>query len=241
MTPDYSELINISGISYPLIGVYDVSDTVPFEPVKSDGHCIFEHFSAWCSGQGTIINAETASSLACPGAGYWMNGIETVPREMVAEMLAGKEGLKASPELMCQWLEKAPPRTARNGSIVISPLKTDQYDNLKTVTFFVTPDQFSMLLTGADYLNPNPDQSAVIAPTGSGCGQLLTMFSDLDAPAAIIGATDMAMRKYLPDNILAFTVTRPMFEQLCSLDKESFLYKTFWNDLKEARASTQGG
>jgi hypothetical protein len=64
---------------------------------------------------------------------------------------------------------------------------------------------------------------------------LVSLFKDLDEPQAIIGATDMAMRKYLPPDILAFTVTRPMFEQLCSLDSKSYLEKRFLSDLKKAR------
>lgn len=54
-------------------------------------------------------------------------------------------------------------------------------------------------------------------------------------PQAIIGATDIAMRQHLPPDILAFTVTKPMFEQLCALDTRSFLHKPFWRNLRKAR------
>jgi hypothetical protein len=50
-----------------------------------------------------------------------------------------------------------------------------------------------------------------------------------------MGATDIAMRRHLPPDILAFTVTKAMFRQLCELGEESFLYKPFWGDLKKAR------
>jgi hypothetical protein len=59
----------------------------------------------------------------------------------------------------------------------------------------------------------------------------------LSIPQAIIGATDIAMRRYLPPDTLAFTVTRPMFEQLCALDEQSFLHKPFWERLRGARES----
>ncbi len=158
-----------------------------------------------------------------------------MPRKDVAHYLAGIEGLKASPDVMCRWLENVPPYKVQNKSIVISTLREDQYKYLKTVTFFINPDQLALLLTGAEYLNTSPDQCPVIVPYGSGCGQLLAMFPKLDESKALVGATDIAMRKHLPQNILAFTVTKLMFEQLCGLDENSFLHKTFWNDLKQAR------
>ena len=33
----------------------------------------------------------------------------------------------------------------------------------------------------------------------------------------------------------AFTVTVPMYRQLCALDEKSFLHKPFWRNLQRAR------
>jgi hypothetical protein len=43
------------------------------------------------------------------------------------------------------------------------------------------------------------------------------------------------MRKFLPPDIMAFTVTKPLYQRLCSLDEKSFLDKSFWKDLMKAR------
>ena len=43
------------------------------------------------------------------------------------------------------------------------------------------------------------------------------------------------MRRYIDPDLIAFTVTRPMYEQLCGLGAESFLYKPFWKNLMKAR------
>ncbi len=230
-----SALLEIAGISRPLVATYDVPDAKPFEPFTEPGQCIFESYDRWLKGQSTRIDSENAAAFGCPGAGYWLCGIETMPKEDVAGYLAGQEGLKASPDTMCRWLENHPPHRLENQALVISQLKDDQHAFLKTVTFFVDPDQLALLLTGAEYLNAAPDKEFVMAPYGSGCGQLLPIFRNLDAPRAAIGATDIAARKYLPQDILAFTVTTPMFEQLCRLDENSFLHKSFWNDLKRSR------
>lgn len=42
--------------------------------------------------------------------------------------------------------------------------------------------------------------------------------------------------EFLKADILAVTVTKPMFEQLCGLDENSFLHKSLWDVLKQARA-----
>jgi hypothetical protein len=94
-------------------------------------------------------------------------------------------------------------------------------------------------MIGAQYFQTPEDATPVIAPFGAGCMQMVSLFKDLNAAQAMIGATDMAMRKYLPADILAFTVTKPMFEKLCKLDDNSFLNKSFIRDLKRARNISQ--
>ena len=75
----------------------------------------------------------------------------------------------------------------------------------------------------------------MIAPFGSGCMQMVGVFKDLGAPQAAIGSTDIAMRQYIPPDILAFTVTKPMYERLASLEERSFLTKPFWKRLMKSR------
>ena len=95
------------------------------------------------------------------------------------------------------------------------------------------------LVNGAQYYHAPGDPEPVLAKFGSGCMQLLPLFKDLSIPQAMIGGTDMAMRKYLPPNLLNFTVTKPMFESLCRLDEDSFLEKSFIRELKRSRNSMQ--
>ena len=160
---------------------------------------------------------------------------ETRSREDFIEFLVDEEGLKASHELMNKWLDHSKPYKPVNPNILIGPLKAEQYEHLKTITFYVNPDQLSVLMLGAQYNNAPGDLPVVIAPFGSGCMELLPLFENLNVPQAIIGATDIAMRQYLPQEILAFTVTKTMFQQLCKLDENSFLYKPFWRDLRKKR------
>lgn len=145
------------------------------------------------------------------------------------------EGLKASHELMDRWLDYSRPYQPEHPHVLIGPLRKEAYATLKTVTLLVNPDQISVLMLGAQYQSAPGDRPPVIAPFGSGCMELLSLFEDLDAPQAIIGAADIAMRQYLPPDLLAFTVTLPMFQQLCELDEKSFLYKPFLERLQKSR------
>ena len=99
--------------------------------------------------------------------------------------------------------------------------------------------ELSALMLGSQYLHAPGAHSPVITPFGSGCMELLASFKNLDVPQSIIGATDIAMRQFLPPNIVAFTVTKPMFKQLCELDEKSFLYKPFWNNLQKSRKNQE--
>jgi hypothetical protein len=118
-------------------------------------------------------------------------------------------------------------------------LRADQYDYLRSVTFYVNADQLAVLVTGSSYYR-RPEEPPVLAPFSSGCGQLASVFADLEAPQAVIGATDQAMRKHLAPGLLAFTVTKPMFELLCRWadDPASSLHNSFLNEVIAARGGS---
>jgi len=244
MVPNPKELLEIAGIKTPLIGFYDVKDTKPFEPLSKPRGCYFSSYKHWLKGESICISINEPS---CPGGGYWVGGVvppwaiktagtDDMPIEVFAKSLNQREGFKASDKLICQWFENLKPYQMENDYVVIGPLKEEQYQYLKTVTFYVNPDQLSLLLLGTEYHNASI-QSPAVTGFASGCGQMAALFGDLDTdvPKAVIGATDIAMREHLPADVLALTVNKPMFKQLCELDENSFLYKHFWKRLKKLR------
>jgi len=239
MQPDSTSLLNIAGITIPLIGFYDTPDPAPFkplvEPEPGKRVCIFSFYDSWLKGDTLRI---TRDNPGCGGAGYWLCAKETRSRDEFVKFLVDGEGLKSSHELMNKWLDYQKPYTQENENILIGPLRESQYEYLKTITFYVNPDQLGLLILGANYNNAPGGSSPVIAPFGAGCMELITLFENMDIPQAAIGATDIAMRRYLPPDIIAFTVTKPMFEQLCELDERSFLYKPFWKNLRKARGAS---
>lgn len=236
MHPDPTYLLEKSGVEFPIIGLYDAPDVSSFEPLvrPAEGRwaCLFMFWENWRRGETLHL---TEANYGCGGAGKYLFGVSTRTRDEYIDFLYGTEGLKASPELMGEWIDQARPYEPRHGNILVGPLRDEQYDHLKTATFFVTPDQLSLFVIGAYYHQGTPVPAKVTAPFASGCGLLGPLFEDLEEPRAMIGATDIAMRKYLPPDILAFTVTKPTYEQLCSLDGRSFLDKAFWRDVRKAR------
>lgn len=234
--PDPSRLTEKIGLKVPLIGFYDSPDTAPFEPLVKPGrtghNCVFAFFKQWLKGKTLHL---TKDHYGCGGAGHWICGIEGRSREDYLDFLVNTEGLKSSFELMDKWLDHSKPYQQENPNILIGPLKKEQYMFLKTITFYVNPDQLSALMIGAEYNASPNDPPAVIAPFGSGCMQMSALFNDMDSPMAIVGATDIAARKYIPHDLLAFTVTKPMFERLCKLDERCFLFKSFWEKLRRIR------
>lgn len=237
MIPRADTFIEKLDLKLPLIGFYDAPDPGPFEPLitpEPRKHtCLFKFFENWIEGNTLHL---TESNFGCGGCGYWIFSRDTRDREDFVHFLTNEEGLKDTTELMERWLENEKPYKPQHPHILVGPLREDLEEYLKTITFLVNPDQLSALIIGAQYFYaPGDPVPPVIASFGSGCMQLLPLFKDLDFPQGIVGATDMAMRQHLPREILAFTVTLPLFRQLTLLDERSFLYKPFLRNLKASR------
>ena len=173
------------------------------------------------------------------GAGHLL-GVDVRPRKEMVEFLCDEEGLRASHELMDLWLDSAKHYQPVHDHLLIGPLRPGQYQYLRTVTFYVNPDQLSVLSVGATYYSRPDDLPPVLARFGSGCMQLTTLFDDLEAPQALVGAMDHAMRIYLEPCVVAFTVTKPMFELLCRWadDPKSSLHAKFLDDLIRRRGGS---
>jgi len=237
MAPHHPEfLLEKLNFSKQLIAVYDAPASTPFYNIvtlKPIGHvCLFTHYKNWMNGKTLKLTDE---NFGCGGCGKWLFSKPGRDRQSYIEFLADDEGLKANHELMGQWFDNSRSYRTKHDSIFVGPYNPTFMEYIKTVTFFVNPDQLSTLIIGAHYFASPSDPKPVSAPFGSGCMELLPLFDPGDHPQAIIGTTDVAMRKYIPADVLAFTVNMPMYENLCSLDETSFLNKPFLEGLKKSR------
>ncbi len=235
--PDLSPLVEALDIRGPVIGFYDAPDPAPFAPlvVPQGRECVFRSVGAWREGKTLHITKE---KHGC-GARHLL-GLDDRSREAMIEFLWGEEGLRATAELMGEWLDSAPRYRPTHEHLLIGPLRPEQYPYLRTATFYVNPDQLAVLAVGASYYHRPVDPPPLVSRFGSGCMQLSCLFDSLDIPQALIGATDHAARSYLEPWLLAFTVTKPMLERLCqwAADPRSSLHTRFTQSLVRARGGS---
>ncbi|MDB4334905.1 DUF169 domain-containing protein [bacterium] len=237
---DATYLLDRLQINIPLIGVYDAPQDADFgsviEPSPYKNTCLFAYFNAWKRGRTLKL---TSTNYGCAANGYWFFGKEKSSKEELVNYWLNEEGWKCSKPLMEDWLSVYPPYQSKNKCIYIGPIKNSMEKYLKSITFFVTPDQLSALVIGANYFSGSDLESPLSLPSGSGCMKLLNLIPQGDVAKAIIGATDLTMRKFIPKDVLAFTVNPAMFEQLCKLDKNSFLGKTLVKELQQVRMDSK--
>jgi hypothetical protein len=235
--PDLSPLLRGLAITHPVIGFYDAPDPTPFVPlVEPRGReCVFHYRRAWCEGKTLHLTKE---KHGC-GASHLL-GVDVRPREEMIDFLWGEEGLRATRDLMGEWLDVAPRYQPVHEHLLIGPLAPGQYQYLRTATFYVNPDQLSVLAVGATYFHRPGDPVPLISRFGSGCMQLTCLFDSLEIPQALIGATDHAARSHLEPWMLAFTVTKPMLELLSrwAADPRSSLHSRFMQSLLRARGGS---
>ena len=178
MNPNPKELLAFANIKTPLIGFYDVPKKEAFEPFTKAKRCFFSAYKNWLNGESICISTEdTEHRATCQGGGYWVGNIlpqwvikksntESEALENFGKGLNQREGFKSSDEIMCQWIENLKPYSIENKYVVIGPLKEDQYKYLKTITFYVNPDQLSFLIHGAEYNNASSQENPVMTAFG---------------------------------------------------------------------------
>jgi hypothetical protein len=224
----------------PLIGVYDSAPDPSFGPmIEAKGRtCRFAFYQHWLKGKTLVLRKDGGGC----GGGQIALGLKKEYPDYMAHFLSdGKgapmgEGLKAGPEIVQEFLDKAESPDLSGDTVLIGPLRLDRWDSVRSVTFLVDPDRLAALMTLSAFWSP--DTRLVSAPFSSGCGMLWREleYEGIDRP--VIGATDLAMRKYLPPEVMAFSVTPARFEQMLSFPDDSFLDKEWWNDLMDHRERT---
>jgi hypothetical protein len=223
-------------LTTPLIGVYDARPSAAFEPlVETEGtSCCFAHYRRWLEGETLVL---APGGAGCQGVYRAVGLLQGHPAYLAHFLTDGVgapkgEGLKAEPAIAQAYLDRARPLEARSGSILIGPLRLEQWDALRSVTFLVDPDRLGAVMTLAGYWS---DIDVVAAPFGSGCSLLWRALIEDGQDRAVLGATDIAMRRHLPPDILTLSVTPQRFEQMLSFPDDAFLNRSWWNDLMDYR------
>ncbi len=221
-------------LTTPLLAVYDSEPSDDFQPLvePQGGACCFAYYKHWLSGETLVIKKGGA---ACGGA-VRAFGLETTYPAYMAHFLTDGvgapkgEGLRATPEIAQAYIDSATPPKLDSATVLLGPLRPAQWQKTRSVTFLVNPDRLSAVMTLAGYWSA---QDVVTAPFGSGCSFLLRA---LRGDRCVLGGTDVAMRAYLPSDILTFTVNPAHFAKMLTFPETSFLFRSWWNDLMDSRS-----
>ena len=224
-------------LTTPLIAVYDAPPSEAFAPlVEATGTtCCFAYYQRWLDGETLVLRK---SGAGCQGASRALGLERQYPAHMAHFLTDGVgapkgEGLRATPEIAQAFLDAARPPDPESDSVLIGPLRLGQWEAARSVTFLADPDRLAALMTLAGFWSA---EDVVAAPFGSGCSFLWRSLGPAGEDRAVVGATDIAMRRYLPPNILTFTVRPAHLARMVTAPEDSFLYRSWWNDLMEFRA-----
>lgn len=141
------------------------------------------------------------------------------------------EGYLKNPEIAKKFIEALPMTDVPFEYIVYKPLKNlVAGETPKIVVLLANPDQLSALVVLANYDRKSQNDNFVIR-FGSGCQQTgIIPYQEClsENPRAVIGLTDISVRKIFDKDILSFTVPYEMFLEMESNVEGSFLQKADW-------------
>ena len=163
-------------------------------------------------------------------------------RRMADDFLHGERYLK-DPDSTRRFLNVLPTQDIPAQCVVVKPLSLadPEVDDIKSVTFFVNPDQLSALVILANYADAGEDN--VIIPWGAGCQAIGVMsYRELtrEHPRAVVGLTDISARKTVRGSLgrdaMSFTAPWPVFEKMEANVEGSFLQRETWRALSDGDA-----
>lgn len=232
-------------LTTPIVALFDTAPGADFAPtIEAGGRaCCFAYYQRWVAGETVVVrrgdDSFSAPRHGCPGMQRALGFSGVYPPWMANFLTDGAngapmgEGLKASPELAAEFLTRAKPPRPRGDTMLMGPLRVERWDDVRSVTFFADPDRLSALMTLAAFWSGGDDEIA--APFSSGCGLMWRELQNQDRDRAILGCTDIAMRRYLPPEILSLTVSPARFEQMLGFPDSAFLNREWWAELLRAR------
>ena len=180
-------------------------------------------------------------SIGCFGGRRYLGFAETIMQDFEYFLSCGIPGkmegerYKKSPELVKEIVRKWPDFRAPAPFIVFK-----RWDNLEVedkpevVIFLARPDVLSGLFTLVNFDESNPE--GVISPMGSGCSSIVSypyLEKDSPHPRAVIGMFDPSARRYVPRDVLSFSVPMKKFATMIENMEQSFLITDTWKKLRK--------
>ncbi len=217
--------------------------------------CVAAMLNAAAKGRTAAFDRKT---FGCPGGGvglgfgnrytHFPGGIENflstgnpefckteLGQQIVKQMpdLEHGERFLKNPEVVRKMVNSIPMTDIAEKYVVFKPLESVAEDEVpQVVIFLANPDQLTALVVLASYSRVAYDN--VVVPWGSACQQIGIMTykeSEAKNPRAIIGLTDITIRKMFDKDILSFSVPYKMYLEMESNVEGSFLDEHGWQNI----------
>ncbi|HHW43474.1 hypothetical protein GFC01_01630 [Desulfofundulus thermobenzoicus] len=247
-----SKIAEATGLRYPPVAIILTNDRPEGALQFKEGRwgCVGAMFMAAARGRTAVFDRKT---FGCLGGGvglgfgnqyvHFPGGIEyfistgnkeffkTCSSHMrTSAALEEGEGYFKSPEIAKKFVDALPMTDVPTEYVVFKPLdQMGEEEKPEIIVFLANADQLSALAVLANY-DRGAGQS-VIVPFGAGCHTLFIIpYNEArsEQPRAVIGLTDISVRKHIDKDLLSFAVPYKMFRQMEANVEGSFLQKETW-------------
>jgi len=180
-------------------------------------------------------------SLGCEGARRYLGYTDKMRPDFeyfLSNGIPGKlegERYLQTPEMVMEIMANTCCVPAKGRYIIFK--RFDQltpFDEPAAVIFFAKADVLAGLFTLANF--DQPDGNGVIAPFGSGCGNIVhqsLIQAELENPKAILGMFDASARRCVPKDTLSFAIPVKKFITMVKNMDESFLTTGTWEEVRQ--------
>ncbi|ACV61079.1 protein of unknown function DUF169 [Desulfofarcimen acetoxidans DSM 771] len=148
----------------------------------------------------------------------------------IMQSLKDGEAYKKTPELVKSFVDWLPITEVPAEYVIFKPLSEVKEDETpEVVTFLVTADQLSAMVVLANYDRKGSEN--VMIPFAAGCHNFfLVPYNEgkSDLPRAVVGMTDISVRKHMPKDMLSFAMPYKRFLEMEDNVEGSFLQRHCW-------------
>ena len=225
---------HFGAVDLPIVFYY--TDTPAGEELiqsSANHRCIMLDISKVFTGRSICFNTD---SFSCFGGKRYLGYSQELMKNFEYFLSCGIPGklegerYKKTPELVKEFIEKAPTFEAPGKFIIFKRWdKLQESDEPDVVIFFAPPDVLSGLFTLANFDVSGPN--GVICPFSAGCGSIVQypyLEKESDCPKAVLGMFDVSARPYVPADVLTFSIPINKFATMIDNIEQSFLITQSW-------------
>jgi hypothetical protein len=202
-------------------------------PENETCSCMFSYMNVIANGKPVCFSAQ---NTGCSGASCYL-GFKT-PSKTTGRFLAEKERFKKNSVLGQAFYENIGAHPAETEFLIWETIdNTDEHTEIEVVNLWVAAVSLAGLVTLSNFDRPNNNNVGL--PFASGCQSIWTIpykEKHTEEPKGVVGCMDPAMRKYLHQEVVSFSVTAKRLVEMTENISGSFLEQCGWINLVEEKA-----